>query len=406
MTNRLQICLVASSVPPKAGGVEVFLGTHVQRLADRGATVHLLCGNEPASWLSDTVRRSGGTLDVVDDTAPPDAMPWEYYTFERAERIFRLLDATGCRIVHAASHDVAVASAIAKNALPELALVTAFGEMATDTTGFGLARSRFVHDLAQIDMFVAWSAYYVSRLREYEVPEARIRVVYAGVDTELFACGDRRRGRRLLQRHDEEFVICCPSRFSPRKGQLDLVEAMVLIADELPPFHLVLTGSVHSGSVAYLQEVKSRLAATGLTPRTTFALDTPFEDLPDIVKASDLVVQPSHREGLGGAALEAMAADRCVLLTQTTGFDEIAKDGRTAVFAQPECPESLAGQIGRLAHDGDLRAAIGVRAGAHARAHFDATHASDRLLAVYREVHEHNIRNHTQPPPKERKRHG
>ncbi|WP_433470650.1 glycosyltransferase family 4 protein [Saccharomonospora azurea] len=386
MSELFQVCLAASSVPPAVGGVEVFLGTHARLLAERGIVVHLLCGNQPTASLRDVVERSGGTVEVVQDRAPADAMPWEYYTFQRAERLFDLLDRTGCQVVHAASHDVALAGAIAKRARPGTTLVTAFGEMATETGEFGVGRTRFICELREIDLFVAWSRYYQSKFREHGVHDSRVRLVYAGVETELFGRGERDRGRDRLGIADDRFVICCPSRFSARKGQRDLVAAIAAAAADLPAFHVVFTGSVHSGSVEYLNAVKQDVAAAGLDPRVTFALDVDFAELPDILAAADLVVQPSHREGLGGAALEAMSAGRCVLLTRTTGFDEIAEPDRTAAFTDPASPDTMAADIIRLARDPERRAEIGARAASHAKEYFDAGLATDGLIEVYREA--------------------
>ena len=50
--------------------------------------------------------------------------------------------------------------------------------------------------------------------------------------------------------------------------------------------------------------------------------------MPDLLAACDVVVMPSRREGLGVAALEAMAAGRPVVASAVGGLGEAVVDGR------------------------------------------------------------------------------
>jgi hypothetical protein len=83
------------------------------------------------------------------------------------------------------------------------------------------------------------------------------------------------------------------------------------------------------------------------------------QDVGACLAAADVVALPSLHEGLGVAALEAMAAGRPVVASRVGGLTEVVVDGETGLFAEPGEPESLATALVTLARDRDLRARLG-----------------------------------------------
>lgn len=382
----IDVLLFSPSLPPVVGGVETFLGTLARGLAERGARVHLLCGNQPDAAIRLAVEGTGGRVHVPLFDTPAEAIPWEHGTFASAAALHEFLEATPVEVIHASSHDTALAAAMVLPGHPDVAALTAFGEMATETTRFGRLRSEFVHGLERIDCFLAWSEYYRHVAITHGSPPDKVRVVLAGVDVKNFAAGDRARGRAQLGIEEDTFLFCCPSRFSPRKGQLELARAMRETGDL--SFDLLLTGSLSSGSAYYYSEVMEELDVADARDRVHVRLDAPAEDMPDLMAAADVIVQPSHAEGLGGSALEAMSAGVPVLLTHTHGFDEIAEDGRTALMVPPRDAGALAQGLRRLHGDEELRARLSAAGREHATAHFSADRTIDELLALYLELRE------------------
>ena len=77
---------------------------------------------------------------------------------------------------------------------------------------------------------------------------------------------------------------------------------------------------------------------------------------------------PSRFEGFGIAALEANAAGRAVLATDTDGFRDSLALGETALAIPVEDPAALRAGLERLTADGELRESLGRRGRERARA--------------------------------------
>jgi glycosyltransferase involved in cell wall biosynthesis len=91
------------------------------------------------------------------------------------------------------------------------------------------------------------------------------------------------------------------------------------ICKQEPQSHLLLVGR---GGNEVEQRVRERAAELGVMDRVTIA--GVRSDVPRLLKAANLLVFPSTREGLPGAVLEACAAGIPVLGSDLPGVREIA----------------------------------------------------------------------------------
>ncbi|MGA1839237.1 MAG: glycosyltransferase family 4 protein [bacterium] len=383
----IRVCLFAPAFPPVVGGIEVFLGTLAYQLAIRNVVVHIVAGTELEPSLIRILEKSGGSSTWVKRNPPPGSVVWEYDTFYRAEALYNALSINPVDIIHAASHDTALSAVIAREALGQIPIITAFGEIATESNNpFGQSRSSFIHSLDQIDAYLAWSKFYEELAYKYNLPRHKVHRILPGVEVDRFSKGSRNKGRKMLSLTDDVFILCCPSRFTPRKGQLELVKAVASLPIDRDKFRVIMTGSINSGSKEYMDEVLYEIKKANLEKIFIIKLETPFAELPHLMAAADIVVQPSHLEGLGGAALEAMATNTCTLLTNTRGFDEIAIHNVNSWIVEPKSPESLAEGILALMRDPALRKRLSQKASTYVHNNFRANHVADRILALYKKI--------------------
>jgi glycosyltransferase involved in cell wall biosynthesis len=373
--KRLRVLVVAPAMPPDVGGAEVIAETVVRCLIAEGVDVNLLTGT-PTVTIADAVRRSGGRVTVDDGRPPGDVIGWEHGMFARAQLIWEQCQQRPPDIVHVFSHDAAVSASIAAVTVP---VVGTFNEMATEASVFGALRSRFVYGLPQLTVVTASSRMYASIAARHGVSGDRIRKLITGIDTNWLSSGDADRGRRVLNYNDTRPLIVCPSRFTPRKGQLELVQAM----STMPiPCQLALVGSPHSGSDAYRQTV---VEAIGNREDITIVPGLSHEDMADVYAATDLVVQPSYDEGLGLSALEALAAARPLVATRVNGFSDYLEHEGNAILVDPGDVSALSCAIERLLSDEELRGNL-AQAGSATALRYDISQTARDVMRVYGEV--------------------
>jgi glycosyltransferase involved in cell wall biosynthesis len=92
---------------------------------------------------------------------------------------------------------------------------------------------------------------------------------------------------------------------------------------------------------------------------------------------------PSRREGLGVAALEAMAAGRPVVASAVGGLREAVGDGQTGLLVPPGDPAALAAALARVLVDADLRARLAAAGPARIAGGFSA----DQMVAAYERLY-------------------
>ena len=107
-------------------------------------------------------------------------------------------------------------------------------------------------------------------------------------------------------------------------------------------------------------------------------------DVLAFLRAFDVFVMPSIAEGLGTSLLDAMAASKATVATNTGGIPEVVADGETGVLVPPRDHRALAQAISRLLKDKNLRERLGAAGLARVQRVFSAARMVDETLAVYR----------------------
>jgi len=172
-------------------------------------------------------------------------------------------------------------------------------------------------------------------------------------------------------------VILCVSNFYPYKGHEDLIHAAPRVIRSFPETLFLLVGR-DSGT---LGAIKGLVRKYGIEER--FRFPGSRSDIPDLLRASDLFVHPSHEEGFSNAILEAMAAGRAVVAGDVGGNPEAVKDGETGVLVPRGDSESLARAIlGRLS-DRDGTKEMGDSGRRRAGEHFSLDRMVREMEALY-----------------------
>lgn len=209
----------------------------------------------------------------------------------------------------------------------------------------------------RVDGVVAISEPIAALLIAGGVKKEKLRVIHSGVDPEPFrnipiAGGDR-----------SAVVIGTAAVLEERKGLRFLLEAAAELKRQGHRLQFRIAGE---GSQ---REKLERLAET-LGVKEEVALLGFVADMPAFFSSIDIFVLPSLYEGLGVAALEAMAAARPVIASDVGGLRELVADGETGLRAAPGDSPSLARAISRLVSEPERIRAMGEKGRARVEKYF------------------------------------
>jgi glycosyltransferase involved in cell wall biosynthesis len=236
---------------------------------------------------------------------------------------------------------------------------------------------RFLYNRA-VDAVIAISEGVRDAMLRVGVRAERIRVVPSGIDVDALAVEPeaRARVRREWGIGDDEVTVVVPGVLERRKGHATLLAAAALLAAGAPALRVVLcgTGREEAALVAAAAELGKMVRFAGFRA-----------DMGACLAAADIAVLPSLNEGLGVAALEAMAVGRPVVASRVGGLAEAVVHGETGLLVPPADPPALATAIARLAGDSGLRARLGAAGRARVLARYTAAKMAEGTLACYGE---------------------
>ncbi len=162
-------------------------------------------------------------------------------------------------------------------------------------------------------------------LNNEDVPAARIRLCYNGVDLERFQ-------PRPAPRDSLSIGVVCALR--PEKDVGTLIEAFARM--RRPGLRLLVVGS---GSM--LEQLRWQAGARGVAGDCTFVPAT--NQVAEWLRAIDIFVLPSRSEALSNSLLEAMACGCCPVVTRVGGNVELIHHGENGMLFE-------AGDVDQLSH--------------------------------------------------------
>jgi len=175
-----------------------------------------------------------------------------------------------------------------------------------------------------------------------------------------------------------ELLAVTVANLRSEKGYDVLLDAARLVADQGLPIRFAAAGQ---GSLA--EELTERHRALGLGERFRFLGHR--RDALGLLAAADIVVLPSHQEGLPVVLMEATSVGTAIVATSVGGVPLVITDGVNGLVVPPGAPELLAAAISRVGTDATLRHRLGDRALADSAA-FDVSRACGEVEAVYRRL--------------------
>ena len=203
---------------------------------------------------------------------------------------------------------------------------------------------------------------------------ATVLIQGSGVDLEMFKPAPEAAG---------EPVVILPSRLIWEKGIQEFADAARQLREEGIAARFALIGNTHpSNPRAVPEETLRRWADGGIVEWWGRR-----EDMPEVMAQSHIVCLPSkYGEGVPKVLLEAAAAGRAIVATDTPGCREVVEDGVEGLLVPPGESAALATALRRLIGQPDERKAMGAAGRARAIADLDIDQVVARTLEIYGEL--------------------
>ena len=213
----------------------------------------------------------------------------------------------------------------------------------------------------------------------YQIDPAKIHVVYEAAASH-FQPPDPAGIAQARQKYalPAQFLLHL-STIEPRKNLSRLLDALQILRHDFPALQLRLVGS--KGWL--YDDFFAKIEADGLGDVVQPLGWVPDEDLPAVIAAAALAVQPSLYEGFGLPILEHMACGQVVAASHSSSHPEIGGDA--AAYFDPNDAAEMAAVIGRLLANPDeytRRRALGLAQAGQ----FSWQRAAQETLAVYDRV--------------------
>lgn len=215
----------------------------------------------------------------------------------------------------------------------------------------------------------------------FKVPADRLRVVYNGIDTQIY-----RKNEQASQQRDG--LIMVGNTDDRKKGVLYLLKALQLLREDGVKLTIVDDAERHSSYAddvgplpSYGSHLVKRLNLDGMV---RFSGRLTREELAQYYSAARIAVVPSLYEGFGLPAAEAMACGTPVIATAGGALPEVVGDA--GILVPPRSADALAAAIRQLLNDEQAQQRMGEAGITRVAERFSWQQAARATLDVYREV--------------------
>jgi glycosyltransferase involved in cell wall biosynthesis len=231
---------------------------------------------------------------------------------------------------------------------------------------------------AKMDAVIGNSRAVVRQLIDEGIPEAKVRLIYNGIDVSP-VLPDRNEARQALGIDNDTLVGVVIANLIHYKGHRELVRGLSHVETELAtPWRIFVAGRDH-GIRAELEELA---AARGISHRIQFLGE--YSDIPRLLAASDFGLLTSREEGFSNVILEGMAAGLAMIVTDVGGNAEAVLHGETGFVVPARNPKAIGDAILELARNPEQRK----RFGAAARKRVEKEFSIDKCVKAHADLYE------------------
>jgi glycosyltransferase involved in cell wall biosynthesis len=206
------------------------------------------------------------------------------------------------------------------------------------------------------------------------------RIVPGGINESA-----RNAKRRELGVSLEQVTVGIVGQLTPRKGQLELIQAFAQVKAKLSSAVLILCGKpIFNNDDEYLALLHREVDRFGLAESVHFLGQR--QDASEVIGALDICVLNSKTEPFGLTLIEAMAMGTAVVATDCGGPSEIVRHGVDGEIVGVGDRDALISAIVRLGNDAGLRQAYAASASERVGREYSLERYIARWCGVYQDM--------------------
>jgi glycosyltransferase involved in cell wall biosynthesis len=218
-----------------------------------------------------------------------------------------------------------------------------------------------------------------SLMKFEKMPGSRIRVIYNGVPYHKVGSSPGKKYRETLGIAMDRKIALSVGRMDPIKDFPTLIRAFEDVVRSMPDALLLIAGG---GDGKYMEELRTIAKQVGIEDQVTFLGNR--RDVTELLGACDVFALTSISEAASMTILEAMAAGRPVVATNTGGNPELVADSKTGYLVPVGDRDAISEKLSRLIADNELAS----RMGDAGRVRFEELFTHETMMASYRDLYE------------------
>ncbi len=246
------------------------------------------------------------------------------------------------------------------------------------------------------DCLICVSKFVQQKWEELGTGAKSMEVVYNGIDTELFEGAEANKAMSEIKK-DDEVVLFSPARLlSMTTGEFNKQKNLELVFDALEILikrkitNFVLVSIINDVSDVRANDLTQEMISglikqKGLEGKVVFVPTIDPTKMPNFYAGADIVCVPALYETFGLMYLEAMAAGKVVIASNTGGPREYINNNENGYFVDPKNANELADLLENLIKDRGLRLSVGEKAKISAK-RYTSKKMTDGVEEVYKRL--------------------
>ena len=385
--NPIRVCMLSFYFYPSYSGSAVQAGNLSRRLVERGIEPLFVSANltgAAPTEVVDGLRVVRLPLMKTQDLQIPSFWLSLVWFFLRKRKSFDIIHAHG-------TFQHAVASVVGRwLRKPTILKVTmAQSDLAFHKHGrmWGRVNRYFV---TRFDCFIAISTEVHQEFLARGFDARRIRVIPNGVDTDVFhpAAAESRDWLRSAIGLPAKPTVIYVGVIDARKNVDGILRVWKRVREKTAIGQLVLVGPMPREDEAtpgpFFQKLNAYVRDNGLAESVIFVGQQ--ADVPSYLRAADIFLFPSRREGMPNALLEAMASGLASVSSDIGGSRDLIRHGEDGYLHEVDDEQGMAASVAGLLQDPALTARIGATAHGKIVKGFSLEVTAERYLQLYREL--------------------